>query len=646
MSETPLKGTPLQPTAVSDVKEADETCTFVERTSSSGPGTVEKPRERWTGRLDFILSCIGFAVGLGNIWRFPYLCYKNGGGAFLIPYLICAVAGGIPLFFMEVALGQFMSLGGIKAWNICPIFKGIGYATTVITFWMNHYYIIILAWCLMYLFSSFTTELPWSTCSNDWNTESCRDNYNTSSSCVGDVSLRPNVTNKNTTLSYSMSWVLHDEDQNTSCPNETFTSPVEEFFEHRVLDISSGIEEIGAVQWELALCLLLAWVLVYFCIWKGVRSTGKVVYFTATFPYVVLTILMIRGVMLDGAADGLIFYLKPNITRLADSQVWIDAGTQIFFSYAIGIGCLTALGSYNHFHNNCYRDTLIIVSVNSFTSLYGGITIFSVLGFMAQEQNIDISKVADKGPGLVFIAYPKAVSLMPAAPVWSCIFFFMLVLMGLDSQFVAVEGFITAVVDLFPKLRKGYNREYFILAICVISFAFGLAMVTNGGMYVFQVYDYYSASGMVLLCMAFFETIAIGWVYGGERFYQDIERMIGYRPFGWFKWCWMFFTPSIAVAIWIFSVVTWTPLKYNDYTFPLWGEAIGWFFALNSMMCIPIYFVYRLVKARGTILERWRSVTTPILKVQPPEAENGNSLCLSETKYNKMDTVPEKQIMF
>ncbi|XP_038045242.1 sodium- and chloride-dependent GABA transporter 2-like [Patiria miniata] len=643
MSETtPLDGEKQEALAVAKLSsDSQKDQESVEMTTASGTGDGEKPRQQWSGRMDFILSCVGFAVGLGNIWRFPYLCYKNGGGAFLIPYLICAIAGGIPLFFMEVALGQFMSLGGIKAWNICPVFKGIGYATTLITFWMNHYYIIILAWCLLYLFSSFTTELPWSSCNHEWNTERCRDTYDDSNtSCVSNVSFYANVINESSPVSLAQ----YEEDFNQTCVNETYTSPVEEFFERRVLHMSSGIEELGSVQWELALCLLLAWVLVYFCIWKGVKSTGKVVYFTATFPYVVLTILLIRGVTLDGAGSGLIFYLKPNITRLADSQVWIDAGTQIFFSYAIGIGCLTALGSYNAFHNNCYKDTLIIVSINSFTSLYGGITIFSVLGFMAHEQKIDISEVADKGPGLVFIAYPKAVSLMPAAPIWACVFFFMLLLMGLDSQFVAVEGFVTAVVDLFPKLRKGYNREYFILVVCTVSYAFGLAMVTNGGMYVFQVYDYYSASGMVLLCMAFFETVTIGWIYGGERFFQDIERMIGYRPFVWFKWCWMFFTPGIALAIWIFSVVGWKPLEYNDYTFPLWGEGIGWFFALSSIVCIPVYFVYKLATARGTIRERWSHVTTPIFTSQQLTPESSDSIYLDETKYSKIDSCPEKQM--
>lgn len=585
-------------------------------------GHIVKPppapeREEWSGRFDFILSCVGFAVGLGNIWRFPYLCYKNGGGAFLIPYGLCAIFGGVPIFFLEVALGQFMSLGGIKCWRICPLFEGIGYATTVICWWLNHYYVVILAWALFYLFASFTTQLPWATCDNWWNTENCTVDFLASKKGCA------NMTDSNSTVeSYTTSDVLTNLtsvlSNATKCTNMSDkVSSVQEFWERRALQISGGIDEVGIINWQLALCLALAWILVYFCIWKGVKSTGKVVYFTATFPYVVLTILLIRGITLPGAGAGLFFFINPDFSRLADRQVWIDAGTQIFFSYAIGLGALTALGSYNKFKNDCYKDTLIIVCMNSATSIYGGVAIFSVLGFMATQQGVPVSEVADKGPGLAFIAYPTAITMMPLAPLWSCTFFFMLMLMGLDSQFVAVEGFVTAIVDIFPTfLRKGYNREIFIAITCFISYLFGLSMITNGGMYVFQVYDYYSASGMVLLCMSFFETMVIGWFYGAERFYQDIEFMIGYRPNPWCKWCWMFFTPATALGIWIFSLVTWEPMTYDDYVFPVWGEAIGWILALSSMLVIPFSILLKMSLGKGTIRERWTFLITPIFTVQ------------------------------
>uniref|UniRef100_A0A8P4G526 Transporter n=1 Tax=Dicentrarchus labrax TaxID=13489 RepID=A0A8P4G526_DICLA len=382
--------------------------------TGAGPGYQE--RETWTRQMDFIMSCVGFAVGLGNVWRFPYLCYKNGGGVFLIPYLLIVFVGGIPIFFLEIALGQFMKAGSINVWNIAPLFKGLGYASMVIVFFCNTYYIMVLAWGFYYLIKSFNATLPWSTCDNEWNTPSCMEFFHHQDCNNGSLA--------NTTISGNM----------TCADLANARSPIIEFWENKVLNISSGLEETGEFNWELILCLMAVWVMVYFCVWKGVKSTGKIVYFTATFPYVVLIILLVRGVTLPGAYDGIMYYIKPDWSKLGEAQVWIDAGTQIFFSYAIGLGALTALGSYNRFNNDCYKDAFVLALINSGTSFFAGFVVFSILGFMAAEQGVDISQVAESGPGLAFIAYPMAVSLMPVAPLWAALFFFMLLLLGLDSQ--------------------------------------------------------------------------------------------------------------------------------------------------------------------------------------------------------------------
>ncbi|KAK3700759.1 hypothetical protein QZH41_010942, partial [Actinostola sp. cb2023] len=418
-------------------------------------------RETWVGKLDFLLALVGCSVGLGNIWRFPYLCYKNGGGCFLIPYLLCVIFAGVPLLVLEISMGQLMSQGGLTAWKICPIFEGIGIAGFIINLYVVIYYIVILAWAFYYMFYSFTDTLPWSHCNNDWNTAACY---------VGEKLIPYNVTVNGTLNNYTTKY-LHLK--NT-------TSSINEFWELKVLNISGGLDQVGSINWQLALCLLLSWIVCYFCVWKGVKSSGRAVYFTATFPYVLLTILLIRAVTLPGALAGIKYYLLPEWSKLMEGQVWLDAATQVFFSYTIGQGVMIALGSYNKFKNNCYRDCIFFACVNSGTSFYGGFVIFSVLGFMAKKQGVDVGDVAESGPGLAFIAYPAAVAEMPIAPLWSVLFFFMLILLGIDSEFVGIEGIITAVVDLFPNhLRRGYRKEIFIAVMCTLWFFIGLCMVTQ-----------------------------------------------------------------------------------------------------------------------------------------------------------------------
>ncbi|XP_039263077.2 sodium- and chloride-dependent GABA transporter 2-like isoform X1 [Styela clava] len=561
--------------------------------TSVAPADALSQRDTWFGKHDFLMSCIGAAVGIGNVWRFPFLCYRNGGGAFLIPYIIVVALSGIPIFFLEVSLGQFTKSGAIKAWDsVCPLLSGIGVSTITIIFYTLCYYAVILAWALFYLFQSWRTVLPWSSCNNTWNSPNCESNY-----------------------TYLKSINMTAEEANV-------TSPVIEYWEKHVLQISSGIDDVGGLRWELAGVLFIAWFVCYLAVFKGTKSTGKAMYFTATFPYIMLLILLIRGVTLPGAAKGIQFYLQPNMTKLAEPQVWIDAGTQVFFSYSLCIGVLLSLGSFNSYGNNCLRDTLIISVVNSGTSILAGFAIFAALGFMADEMGVEVADVAESGPGLAFIAYPKEVTMLPVSQLWSSLFFIMIFLLGISTLVTDTLALVTSIGDMYPKLFRGgkYRKEIFMGLCCFMCYLVGLSMVTRGGMYVLQLFDFYGASGFALLWTAAWQCIAVGWFYGGEKFYRAIEDMIGYRPSPFFRICWKYCSPTLCFAILIFSIVRYEPLKYNNvYEYPPVGQAVGWILAFSSILCIPLKAIWVLFKAKGSNLKE-KFQNSLKCKIQTPGA--------------------------
>ncbi|XP_037549854.1 sodium-dependent noradrenaline transporter [Nematolebias whitei] len=385
----------------------------VQYTSTSiipAPGLLatEEERETWGKKIDFLLSVIGFAVDLANVWRFPYLCYKNGGGAFLIPYVLFLVIAGMPLFYMELALGQYNREGAATVWKICPVFKGVGYTVIIIALYVGFYYNVIIAWSLYYLFSSMTRDLPWLTCGNSWNSQNCTD---------------PKLINAST-LGNGTSYAKYK------------ITPAAEYYERGVLHLheSRGIQDLGLPRWELTLCLVVVVFILYFSLWKGVKSSGKVVYITATMPYIVLFVLLIRGITLPGSMNGIRAYLNIDFNRLNNLEVWIDAATQIFYSLGAGFGVLIAFSSYNKFNNNCYRDALLTSTVNCVTSFFSGFAIFSVLGYMAEKHKVKVEDVATEGAGLVFIIYPEAISTLPGSTFWAIVFFIMLLTLGIDSS--------------------------------------------------------------------------------------------------------------------------------------------------------------------------------------------------------------------
>ncbi|XP_052796562.1 sodium- and chloride-dependent glycine transporter 1-like isoform X2 [Mya arenaria] len=592
--------------------------------SSNSMASSEKKqteREGWKGTLDFILTCIGYAVGLGNIWRFPYLCYKSGGGAFFIPYILFLCICGIPLFFMETVYGQFSSLSPIAIWRCSPLFKGVGIGMVMVSGLVCVYYNVIVAWTLYYLFMSLRAVLPWSTCGNWWNTKNCVDverkvlmASNNESFGIGNSTFLTNMTNMSTSLAnYTVM-------ANSVVDRKSLVSSSEEFWERHVLQLTESIDHLGGLRWQLVITLALAWICVFFCLFKGVAVLGKVMHFCAPFPYLVLLVLLIRGVTLDGAIDGIKFYIIPRWEKLATFQVWGDAALQIFYSVGMAWGGIITMASYNDFKHNIYRDAMLVPLINCGTSIFAGFVIFSILGFMAHETGKSVEDVVTQGPGLTFVAYPEAVSMLPISPLWAVLFFLMLFIIGLDSQFGMFETCLSAIIDEYPNVLR--KRRVMVAAIaCFAEFLLGLPLITEGGIYILQVIDWYCASFSLML-ISLCEVIAIAWVYGVDRFYKDIELMIGYQPSRLWSYMWRFVTPTVILFIWLFSIITLGPVTYGDKAYPQWAVTFGWCLGSISIIPIPTYMAFAIWQEEGTFWERMQKLKKPSTKWGPRNKEH------------------------
>ncbi|KAM9859405.1 sodium- and chloride-dependent neutral and basic amino acid transporter B(0+)-like [Aulostomus maculatus] len=594
----------------------------------AGDADENAERGNWTNKTEHMLSMVGYAIGLGNIWRFPFIAYRNGGGAFVIPYFLTLVLCGIPMFFLESAIGQFCSQGGVNIWRAVPLLQGVGVGIFTLNFLVSIYYNVIIAYSLYYMFASFQSPLPWSSCFS-WADSNCSDKPLVYCNVSGVL-----VTN----------W---SQETNASCPSSDMIqvpvqSPSEQYWDRVALQRSGSLDETGPVVWHLALCLLLSSGLIAAALIKGIKSSGKVVYFSATFPYVVIVILLIRGVTLEGARDGIEFYIgsKSNITKLTEAQVWKDAATQTMYSLSIAWGGVVTLSSYSNFNNNMFLDTLIVTLINHGTSVLAGFAIFSILGHMARIYGKPVAEVVKEGFGLAFIVYPDALVKIPASNLWSILYFLMFFIIGLDTEFTLLEVITTAMVDAFPQVFRS-RRALLSFGACSIVFLLGLPCITRAGIYWVTLIDQFAAN-WVLLLLALLEIIGFVYIYGGNCLIKDIEMMIGEKSFYFWLWwrvCWFFISPCIVLVIMVWSLVSFVPPSYGAVQFPSWFLALGWCMTAFILIWTPIVAVYKLMRATGTPWKRLKSLCTPSVDWHPylkiHRGERYSEKCCRQRSANK-----------
>ncbi len=384
-------------------------------------------RPQWKTHIGFVLAAVGSAIGLGNIWRFSYLCYKNGGGAFLIPYLIALVAVGVPLMILEIGLGHKMRGSAPASFaSISKKWEWLGWWQVIfVMFGIVLYYSVIISWCLNFFFFSF--DLSWG------------------------------------------------------------QSP-DNFFTNSFLMRTASPFEIGQIRTPILFSLggvwLLSWLIVFSGIQKGLERANKIF---MPLLFVLTAVIVFWGLSLPGAKEGISTYLKPDFSRLKDVGVWMDAFSQIFFTLSLGFGIMIAYASYLPKKSEIVRDSLIISGFNCLFSLFAGFGVFAILGYMAQATNQPINEVVTESIGLAFIVFPKAISLLPAfSRFFGILFFGSLVIAGLSSAISIIEAFTSGVVDKFH-----YPRKTVVSVICIAGFIGSIIFATQGGIFWLDIVDHY-----------------------------------------------------------------------------------------------------------------------------------------------------------
>ncbi|XP_055625251.1 sodium-dependent nutrient amino acid transporter 1-like [Toxorhynchites rutilus septentrionalis] len=541
----------------------------VEAPSSDSGSSGE--REKWNNGVEFLLSCIAMSVGLGNVWKFPSTAFKNGGGAFVIPYLIVLLIVGRPVYYLEMVMGQFSSRGSVKVYDVSPIMRGIGIGQMIAMSIVISYYAATIAVAIRFFFASFSSELPWATCDPAWTDVNCIN----SSSLTGKSSF-------NSTLPVETSAELY---YSRSVTGEAFLVG----------------DEIGVPDWKLGLCLLFIWTCMTFMLIKGIKGSGKISYFLALFPYVVMIFFAIYCFTLEGAMDGVLYFIKPEWDQLLNPTVWKEAVSQCFFSLSICFGGVIAYSSFNSFSNNIYRDAMIISWLDTFTSLLSGAIVFAIIGHLGFITNeTDYTKVVHPGSGLTFITYPDALAKFEHVPnLFSLLFFFMLFVLGIGSNTGIITSVITAIRDQFP----GWKNWHIVLVISVLGFSSGLLFITPASSRLIEYVDFYGVT-FVTLTLAVAELICFCWIYGVERICRDIEFMLGVKTSILWRWCWKYVTPTVIAVILVVTFITGDKPKGFSFGY----HVLGWTIYAISITPLILWAIWNVASQPESGL--WRKIVS------------------------------------
>ncbi|MHC0038985.1 sodium-dependent transporter [Pseudoneobacillus sp. C159] len=484
-------------------------------------------RPQWGTRAGFILAAIGSAVGLGNIWRFPAVAYENGGGAFFLPYLFALLTAGIPLLILEFTLGhKYRGSAPLTFARLNKKSEALGWWQLAISFVISTYYAVIIAWAMSY--SKFSFSLAW-----------------------GD---KP-----------------------------------DEFLFKEFLHLADKPGQMGSLVPGVFIPLIIVWVITLGILFKGVKK-GIEIANKIMIPTLVglFLIIVIRAITLDGAAQGLEAFFKPDWSKIGDPKVWVAAYSQIFFSLSIAFAIMVTYSSYLPKKTELTNSAFITGFANSGFELLAGIGVFSALGFMATQQGVPVSEVVSAGVGLAFVVFPKIINEFPAFnSFFGAAFFICLTLAGLTSLISIVETYIAGVQDKFKVSRtKAVAIGGGLSALISILFA------TQGGLYFLDVADYFINNFGVTIA-GLVEVVLIAWVFRELKNLQAHANGISDIKIGaWWRVCLAVVTPLVLGYMLIQNIITNIKDNYEGYPteFIIYS---GWLVAAGAIIIGLLFTIFK-----------------------------------------------------
>jgi len=384
-------------------------------------------RSTWNSQIGFLLAAIGSAVGLGNIWRFSYMTFEYGGGAFLVPYFIALLIAGIPLMILEYGLGhRELGASPLSFARVNPKWEWVGWWMPMAAmFGIMLYYAVIIGYCVIYFFLSL---------------------------------------------------------------NLTWGADTEAFFFNELLQISDSPFNLGGLRLSITSATLFVWMICWIICFKeinhGIERACKIFIPLLFF----LTLILVGwGFTLPGAMSGIKAYLTPDWNTLKHFDVWVAAFGQIFFTLSLGFGIMITYASYLPKKTNIFGNAITTSLVNCIFSFISGFAVFSVIGFMATQKGVPITSVIKQGPQLAFVVYPEAINNLPFLKnIFGIMFFLVLVIAGISSGISLIEAFACSIKDKF-----GWDRKKVVSVICIIGFTGSLIFTTRAGLLLLDITDHF-----------------------------------------------------------------------------------------------------------------------------------------------------------